>query len=169
MVLISAQRILMMPHPYIEPQLKVALRLLRYAYTRYLLLVFSKLVDINFRAFWLVPVTRTIVGYSLFWDGIQNGFSFRDSFEGWNFSGKWNSCTNKYQETDKIGLVGVYWSIEIFFFYWICNKIIKNGPQNTVNWNVTKWPSFSYKKLLFDFYPTDLIKTKTTIPLRVGS
>ena len=112
MVLISAQRILMMPHPYIEPQLKVALRLLRYAYTRYLLLVFTKLVDINFRAFWLVPVTRTIVGYSLFWDGIQNGFSFRDSFERWNFSGNWSSCAKKYQVRDKIWLVAVYWSVE---------------------------------------------------------
>ena len=25
-----------------------------------------------------------------------------------------------------------------------------------------------YKKLLFSFYPTDLVNTKTTIPLRVG-
>ena len=115
MVLISAQRILMMPHPYIEPQLKVALRLLRYAYTRYLLLVFTKSVDSNFCAFWLAPVTRNILGYSLFWDGIQNDFSFRDSFEGRNFSCKWNSCTNKYQETDKIWLVGVYWSLQFFF------------------------------------------------------
>ena len=128
MVLISAQRILMMPHPYIEPQLKVALRLLRYAYTRYLLLVFTKSVDSNFCAFWLAPVTRNILGYSLFWDGIQNGFSFRGSFEGLNFSGKWNSCTNKYQETDKIWLVGVYWSLGIFLF-------LLNLQQNHKKWS----------------------------------
>ena len=29
--------------------------------------------------------------------------------------------------------------------------------------------SFIYKKLLFDFYSADLVNTKTTIPLRVGS
>ena len=29
-----------------------------------------------------------------------------------NFGGKWSSCTNKYQERDKIWLVGVYWSEE---------------------------------------------------------
>ena len=66
----------------------------------------------DFRAFWLAPVTQNILGYSLFWDGIQNGFSFRDSFERWNFSGKWSSCSNKYQERDKIWLVAVYWSVE---------------------------------------------------------
>ena len=123
MVLISAQRILMMPHPYIEPQLKVALRLLRYAYTRYLLLVFTKSVDSNFCAFWLAPVTPVTVS-----GRIQNGFSFGDSFEGWNFSGKLNSCTNKYQETDKIWLVGVYWSLGIFLF-------LLNLQQNHKKWS----------------------------------
>ena len=29
--------------------------------------------------------------------------------------------------------------------------------------------SFTYKKFLFNFYPTDLVNTKTTIPLRVDS
>ena len=88
------------------------------------LLVFTKSVDNDFRAFWLAPVTRTIIGYSLFWDGNQNGFSFPDSFERWTFSGKWSSCTNKYQERDKIWLVGV--SVDGKKFpYWICNKIIK--------------------------------------------
>ena len=40
-------------------------------------------MDSNFRAFWLAPVTRNMRGYSLFWDGIQNGFSFPDSFKRW--------------------------------------------------------------------------------------
>ena len=76
-------------------------------------LVFTKSVDSSFRAFWLAPVTRNILGYSLFWNGIQNGFSFRDSFQRGNFSDKWSSCTNKYgQKRDKIWLVGVYWSVE---------------------------------------------------------
>ena len=60
-------------------------------------------MDTNFRAFWLAPVPRNIPGHSLFWEGIQNGFSFRDSFERRNFSGKWSSYTDKYQET-KFGL-----------------------------------------------------------------
>ena len=33
----------------------------------YWLLVFTKSVDINFRTFWLAPLTRNILGYSLFW------------------------------------------------------------------------------------------------------
>ena len=32
----------------------------------YLYLVFTKSVDSNFRVFWLAPVTRNILGYSLF-------------------------------------------------------------------------------------------------------
>ena len=72
----------------------------------------TKSVDSSFRSFCLALVTRNILGYSLFWDGIQNGFSFRDSFERWNFSGKWSSCANKYQQRDKIRFVGVYWSVE---------------------------------------------------------
>ena len=35
-------------------------------YTNYWNLVFTKSVDSNFRAFWLAPVTRNILGYSLF-------------------------------------------------------------------------------------------------------
>ena len=45
----------------------------------------------------------------------KNGFSFRDSFERWDFSDKWSSCANKYQERDKIWFVGVYWSVEKIF------------------------------------------------------
>ena len=55
-------------------------------------------MDSEFRAFWLAPVTRNILGYSMFRDGIQNGFSFRDSFERWNCSGKGSS---KYQANTK--------------------------------------------------------------------
>ena len=38
-------------------------------------------MDSDFRVFWLAPVIRNILGYLLFWGGIQNGFSFRDSLE----------------------------------------------------------------------------------------
>ena len=115
------------------------------------LLVFTKLVDSNFRAFWLAPVTRNILGYSLFWDGTQNGFSFRDSFERWDFSGKWSSCTNKHQERDKI------WCLLVGrgkFSRWVCNKIIKNDPRNTINWNVNKLSQrdvFYFQKVYFWF------------------
>ena len=33
---------------------------------------------------------------------------------------------------------------------------------------LTKW-RLLFTKSSFDFYPTDLVNTKTTIPLRVGS
>ena len=35
--------------------------------------------------------------------------------------------------------------------------------------NSNKVTSFIHKKFLFEFYPTDLVNSKTTIPLRVGS
>ena len=92
----------------------------------------------------------------------------------WNFSVKWRAApTNTlYQERDKNRLVGVYWSVEKKFSHWICNKIIKNDPRNTVNWikcKQTLVTSYIYKKFLFNFYRTDLVNTKTTTPLRVGS
>ena len=43
-------------------------------------LVFTKTVNSNFRAFWWVPVTWNILGYSLFFDRSQDGVSFRDIF-----------------------------------------------------------------------------------------
>ena len=39
-----------------------------------------KSVDSNLRAFWLAPVTRNILGYSLFLKGEKNGASFHESF-----------------------------------------------------------------------------------------
>ena len=39
----------------------------------YLLLVFTKSEDNNFRAFWLAPVTRNILGYSLFCERKEKG------------------------------------------------------------------------------------------------
>ena len=46
----------------------------------YFHLVFRKTVNGNYRAFWWVPVTRNILGYSLFFDRSQDGVSFRDIF-----------------------------------------------------------------------------------------
>ena len=76
------------------------------------LLVFTKSVDNDLWGFWLAPLTQNILGYSPFWDGIQNSSLFRDSFKRWNFSGKWSSCTSKHQEGDKIWLVSVYCLVE---------------------------------------------------------
>ena len=42
----------------------------------YLELVFTKSVNSHFRAFWSAPVPRNILGYSLFWDGIQKASRF---------------------------------------------------------------------------------------------
>ena len=154
-------------------------------YIYFILLVFTKSVDSNFRAFWLAPVTRNILGYSLFWDGIQNGFSFRDSFERWNFSGNWSSRAKKYQERDKIGLVAVYCSVAKKFSRWICNKIVrKNDPRNTVSWDVrkqtlTKWRLLFTKssflifiqligKILKQIPPSGLVHRARYIPRRLG-
>ena len=73
----------------------------------YIYLVFTKSVDSYFRAFWLAPVTRNILGYLLF-------------------------CERKEK------------------------------------WRIVSW-KFQKKKIKTAFfYPSDLVNTKTTIPLRVG-
>ena len=73
----------------------------------YWTLVFTKSVDSNFRAFWSAPLTRNILGYSLFCEGRE----------------KWRVVSRKFQK--------------------------KKLKQHF-------------------FYPSDLVNTKTTIPLRVG-
>ena len=93
-------------------------------------IVFTKSMDSNFRAFCLDAVTLNILGYSLFWDGIQNGFSFRDSFERWNFSAKWIEAvapTNTRKEAKFV--LFVFTGRRKTFSYWICNKIIKMSPE----------------------------------------
>ena len=47
--------------------------------------------------------------------------------------------------------------------------IPKHCQSKRAQTNSNKVTSSIYKKFLFDFYPTDLVNTKTTIPLRVGS
>ena len=77
--------------------------------SEYYWLVFTKSVNGNFRSFWLGPVTRKILGYSLFCDRSQDGVSFQDIFVRQNSSDiKWSSHTNKYQERVELRLFGVY-------------------------------------------------------------
>ena len=64
------------------------------------ILVFTKSINSTFRAFWLAPVTRNILAYSLFSDRSQDGDSLRDIFGTRNLSDKWSSRANKYQESD---------------------------------------------------------------------
>ena len=76
---------------------------------------FAAIVNKNllvFTKFWLAAVTRKILGYSLFCDQSQDGFSFQDIFERQHLSDKWSSCTDEYQESDELCLVGVYWLVE---------------------------------------------------------
>ena len=47
-----------------------------YLYYNFLLVVITKSLNCNFCAFWLVPVTRNILGYSLFCDQSQDGVCF---------------------------------------------------------------------------------------------
>ena len=118
---------------------------------------------------WLERNSEYTLGYSLFCDRSQDGVSFRDIY----LSDKWSSGiqTNTRKRRTlacRCLLVG-----KKLFYCWICNKIIKNDPTNTVNSNVnkllTKWRLLFTKSYFFYFYPTDLVNTKTSIPLRVGS
>ena len=61
-------------------------------------------MDSNFRAFWLAPVTQNIREYSLFWDRIQNGFSFRDSFKRWILAVKEAAAPTNTKKETKFGL-----------------------------------------------------------------
>ena len=78
------------------------------SYSEYYWLVFTKSVNRNFRAFWFVPVTRNILGYSLFCDCSQDGVSFQDIFVTQYSSDKWSSRTNKYQKRVELRLFAVY-------------------------------------------------------------
>ena len=134
-------------------------------------------MDSNFHAFWLAPVTRNILGYSLFWDRIPNGFSFRNGFERWNFSSNWSSWTNKYQERDKIWLVGLYWLIdknnaltELILHQNRKKKWLPKHCQLKCKQTQTKWRLlFSKSSFLIFIQLITLVNTKTTIPLRVCS
>jgi len=59
----------------------------------------------------LAPVTRNL----LFCDQSQDGVSLSDIFGRGNLSDKGSSRTNKYQESDELWLVGVYWWVENYF------------------------------------------------------
>ena len=78
------------------------------SYSEYYWLVFTKSVNRNFRAFWFVPVTWNILGYSLFCDCSQDGVSFQDIFVTQYSSDKWRSRTNKYQKRVELRLFAVY-------------------------------------------------------------
>ena len=66
-------------------------------------IVFTKSRHCNFRACWWVPVSRNLLGYSLFYFGAEANVTLCE-----RHISSWSSCTNKYQESDEIGLVGVY-------------------------------------------------------------
>ena len=133
------------------------------------MLVFTKSVDSNyFCTFWLTPVTGNILGIFTVLGRDSKWLLAHNSFERWNFSSKWSSCTNKYQEIDKIWLVSVYWLVEKMF--------LLNLQQNKKKWSLkncllkckqilSKWITrFIYKKFLFHFYPTDLVNTRKLSP-----
>ena len=106
------------------------------------LLVFTKSVDCNFRAFWLAPVTRNIRGYSLFWDGIQNGFSFRDSFKRWILAVNEAAAPTNTKKETKFGL-SVFTGGKEKIVLLNLQQNHKKWSRNTINWNdkkiLTKW------------------------------
>ena len=91
---------------------------------KYQQLVFTKSVDRDFHAFWLAPVTWNILGYSPFWNRIQNHTAShfvtvsKDEILAVNEAAV--PTKNEYQKRDKIWVVSDYW---------ICNKIIKNDSK----------------------------------------
>ena len=62
--------------------------------------------EFQFSRVWLAPVTRNILGYSLFCGATGAKI---------NLSDKRSSRTNKYQESDELWLVGVSWEVENYF------------------------------------------------------
>ena len=137
--------------------------------TKKICLVFTRSVDSNFRAFWLAPVTRNIRGYSLFWDRIQNGFSFCDSFKRWILAVNEEAVPTRKRQRKRQNLACRCSLVaRKKFSYWICHKIIKSDPRNTDNWNDKQTLSdvFYLQKVPFLFYQTDLVEfnTRTTFP-----
>ena len=85
--------------------------------TGYLVLVFTKSANSNFRVFWLAPEIRNILGYSLFFQK----FSQRQ-----NLSDKWNIRTNNKIPRKRRTLASRCLLVSRkLFSCWICNKIIK--------------------------------------------
>jgi len=80
------------------------------------LLVFTKSVDSNFRAFWLAPVTWNILGYSLFCERRE----------------KWRVVLWKFQKKKLKNLGGQLYNINIYFDFKACKsfhwKLIKRMP-----------------------------------------
>ena len=137
-------------------------------------LVFTKSVDSNFRAFWLTPVTRNILGYSLFCDHSQDDVSFRDIFERRNLSNKCEAFvqTNTKKATN-FGLLlftGMYKTVFVLNLQQNGKNVLDKISEMFVNCNklATKWRFKFTKSYFFHFYPNDLVNTKTAIPLRVG-
>ena len=106
-------------------------------FCRYSVLVSTKSMNRDFRAFWLAPLNRNTLGYLLFCDRSQDGFSFRDIFGRRNLCDKWSIRTNKYQESNELRLVA-----RKLFSDWICDKMVKctwKNPEMFVNCKQS-WP-----------------------------
>ena len=136
-------------------------------------LVFTRSVSSTFHAFWLAPITRNILGYSLFCIQSQDGFSLWDMFG--NLSNKWSSHANKIVPRKRPTLACRCLLVEFIIFILNLQQNRKNAldkiPEMFVNCKLSSYQVtfVIYKKLLFSFFfPTDLVNTKTTIPLRVG-
>ena len=91
----------------------------------YCSLVFTKSVNSTFRAFWLAPATRKILGYSLFCDRSQDGVSLRGIIGSRNLTDKWSSL---YKQIPRKGLSLACRCLLVgrkLFSCWICDKIVK--------------------------------------------
>ena len=73
----------------------------------------------NFRAFWLAPVTRDILGYSLFCDRNQDAVETFSEDEICTINEavlqKIKKKKKESQESDELSLYGVHWSVENYF------------------------------------------------------
>ena len=132
------------------------------------MLVFTKSVKSNFRAFWLAPVKQNILGY---W--FATGAKMASRFETCSKDEIWVKMKKSHKQIPRKRRTLDCQCLPVgrkLFSCWICNKIVKMS--------LTKFPKccklctkllpsdvFNFKKLLFFIfiYPSNLVNTKIAI------
>ena len=120
-------------------------------------IVFTKSVDRIFARFVRLGISLAIRCFSM---GVNMAFRFATISElRRHFGNKWRSYTKKYQESDEIWNVGVYWSVKIIFLLNlrqnrenVCDKSPKGCPRKHKQgpYQVTFFIKF-YKSYFFIF------------------
>ena len=128
----------------------------------------------TFRAFWLAPVTRKILGYSMFlrpelrWCLVSRHFR-KTKFERLvkqstkQIPRKWGTLACQ------CWLEGIKKMIFMLNLQQNRKNALDKTPEMFVNCKQSSYwlTVLIYKSHFFHFYPTDLVNTKTTIPSRL--